>query len=211
MAQKKYFYKDKLGRTQKLIYCIRGCPQPYYQEQLETEIIKVTNHIHICKKCFDDLHMKKDSSKFLISLKKPNVSQKLQEIEDEPEVETEIIEEVSNITRKILYEIEDESEVQTKIIEDEHEVETEIETEIIKEVSEKERFFAYVVKCKDNSFYCGVTSNIENAIKNHNRGSGSPHTREKTRRPVCLVASRETNSTIDAKKIKVDYQKEYKE
>jgi putative endonuclease len=173
MEQKKYFYKDKLGRTQKFIYCLRGCPEPYFQEQLGTEIIKVTDHTHICKKCFNDLHMQKDNPKFLISLTKPDITRKtIQDVEDEPEIEPEITEVVSD---------------------------------------KKERFFAYVVKCKDNSFYCGVTSNVENAIKNHNSGSGSTYTREKTRRPVCLVASTETNSIIDAKKIKVDYQKEYKE
>ena len=42
-----------------------------------------------------------------------------------------------------------------------------------------------MVKCADDSFYCGYTNNIENRIKTHNLGKGAKYTR--ARLPVELV------------------------
>ena len=45
--------------------------------------------------------------------------------------------------------------------------------------------FTYIVRCKDDTFYCGWTNNLEKRIESHNSGTGSKYTR--TRRPVELV------------------------
>ncbi len=45
--------------------------------------------------------------------------------------------------------------------------------------------YAYIVKCNDNSFYCGWTNNLEKRIAAHNAGKGAKYTRN--RRPVTLV------------------------
>ena len=34
-------------------------------------------------------------------------------------------------------------------------------------------YFFYIVRCKDDSLYCGSTNNIERRIKQHNTGRGS--------------------------------------
>ena len=48
------------------------------------------------------------------------------------------------------------------------------------------RYFVYVVKCKDNSFYTGITTDVIRRINEHNKGTkGSKYT--KGRRPVVLV------------------------
>ena len=49
-------------------------------------------------------------------------------------------------------------------------------------------WFLYVVKCSDNSYYTGVTTNIRRRLREHNNSDrGAKYT--KTRRPVELVYS----------------------
>ena len=45
--------------------------------------------------------------------------------------------------------------------------------------------FTYIVRCKDDTFYCGWTNNLERRIESHNSGTGAKYTRN--RRPVELV------------------------
>ena len=45
----------------------------------------------------------------------------------------------------------------------------------------------YMLRCSDDSLYCGVTTDIESRLSEHNRGVGSRYTR--TRLPVRLVWS----------------------
>jgi len=46
----------------------------------------------------------------------------------------------------------------------------------------------YLLKCSDNSLYCGVTNDLANRLAKHADGSASKYTR--SRRPVTLAASR---------------------
>lgn len=46
-------------------------------------------------------------------------------------------------------------------------------------------YFIYIVKCKDETYYTGYTTNIEKRIKAHNEGKGAKYTR--SRLPVKLV------------------------
>lgn len=43
----------------------------------------------------------------------------------------------------------------------------------------------YLLKCSDNTLYCGYTNDIDNRIKVHNSGKGAKYT--KTRLPTELV------------------------
>ncbi len=45
-------------------------------------------------------------------------------------------------------------------------------------------YFVYVVRCRDGSFYVGVTDDLERRIRAHNAGVASRYTR--ARRPVEL-------------------------
>ena len=60
----------------------------------------------------------------------------------------------------------------------------------------------YLLRCADNSLYCGVTKDIEARLIKHNTGTGSKYTR--ARLPVELAAF-QTNLTK-----KTAYQIEYK-
>ena len=44
----------------------------------------------------------------------------------------------------------------------------------------------YLVRCADNSLYCGITKDVKTRIALHNAGKGSKYT--KARRPIELVA-----------------------
>ncbi|MCP3898501.1 MAG: GIY-YIG nuclease family protein [Desulfobacteraceae bacterium] len=57
----------------------------------------------------------------------------------------------------------------------------------------------YLLKCSDNSLYCGVTNNLSARIEKHNDGTASKYTR--SRLPVELVALRENLTKSDAFKL----------
>ena len=47
-------------------------------------------------------------------------------------------------------------------------------------------WLVYLIRCSDNSLYCGVTNNFKNRLIEHNSGKGAKYTR--SRRPVELIA-----------------------
>jgi putative endonuclease len=47
------------------------------------------------------------------------------------------------------------------------------------------RFYVYILKCQDNSFYTGYTADLGRRIKEHNTGKGAKYTR--ARKPVQLL------------------------
>ena len=54
----------------------------------------------------------------------------------------------------------------------------------------------YILKCSDNSFYCGCTSDIENRVNEHQLGRFKGYT--SARLPVKLVYSQEFSDINDA-------------
>ena len=60
----------------------------------------------------------------------------------------------------------------------------------------------YLLKCVDDSLYCGVTKDIENRLFKHNQGTASKYTR--ARLPVELAAVHKNLSKSEA------YQLEYR-
>ena len=49
-----------------------------------------------------------------------------------------------------------------------------------------QNWVVYLVRCSDDSLYCGITTDPINRLKDHNEGKGAKYTR--SRRPVELVA-----------------------
>lgn len=60
----------------------------------------------------------------------------------------------------------------------------------------REKWFLYVLRCEDGTFYTGIAKDIEARIKKHNDGKGARYTR--TRRPVELVYQETCKSRSDA-------------
>jgi putative endonuclease len=49
------------------------------------------------------------------------------------------------------------------------------------------QWVVYLVRCSDNTLYCGVTNDLDNRLAAHNAGKGAKYT--KARRPVQLVCA----------------------
>lgn len=58
------------------------------------------------------------------------------------------------------------------------------------------KYYIYLVRCNDDTFYCGYTTDVEARVAVHNKGSGAKYTR--SRRPVALVYSECFDTKSDA-------------
>ena len=67
-------------------------------------------------------------------------------------------------------------------------------------------YFVYMVKCADNTFYTGITTELERRIEEHNGSDkGAKYTR--VRRPVNLVYSEEHPDRSSASKREYEIKK----
>jgi putative endonuclease len=55
-------------------------------------------------------------------------------------------------------------------------------------------WYCYILKCRDDSYYTGITNNLSKRIEKHNQGKGAKYTAAK--KPVTLVWSRKFSSKI---------------
>ncbi|RLC04356.1 MAG: GIY-YIG nuclease family protein [Deltaproteobacteria bacterium] len=63
----------------------------------------------------------------------------------------------------------------------------------------------YLLKCSDNSLYCGVTKDLKNRLKKHNQGIASKYTR--SRLPVEVAAVQQNLTKSEAYKIEYQIKK----
>jgi len=56
----------------------------------------------------------------------------------------------------------------------------------------------YIIQCKDNTLYTGITSNLSKRIRDHNSGNGCRYT--KYRNPVKLIHSEDCATKSQALK-----------
>lgn len=59
----------------------------------------------------------------------------------------------------------------------------------------------YLLRCADETLYCGITNDLERRMASHNAGTGAKYTRPRT--PVSLAASVEVGSKSDALKLEI--------
>lgn len=59
-------------------------------------------------------------------------------------------------------------------------------------------WYLYIVRCNDDSFYTGISTDVEKRIQKHNAGKGARYT--KARRPVVLVYSELVGTKSEALK-----------
>ena len=64
---------------------------------------------------------------------------------------------------------------------------------------EKLEWKVYLVRCSDNSLYCGITKDLANRLKAHNEGKGAKYTQY--RRPITFVADSQKMTKSDALKL----------
>jgi putative endonuclease len=58
--------------------------------------------------------------------------------------------------------------------------------------------YTYILKCADDTLYCGWTNDLEKRLKAHNAGKGAKYT--KSRLPVALVYYEEFETKIEAQR-----------
>lgn len=59
-------------------------------------------------------------------------------------------------------------------------------------------YYAYILRCADNTLYCGYTVDLAHRLKVHNEGNGAKYTR--ARRPVTLAYKETFSSKSEAMK-----------
>jgi len=72
-------------------------------------------------------------------------------------------------------------------------------------------YFVYLLRCKDNSLYCGQTNDIEKRIKDHNDPKNKSTKYTRGRRPVIIVYLEKTKTLVDALKREREIKKLSKE
>ena len=72
-------------------------------------------------------------------------------------------------------------------------------------MSPKKKWFFYVLSCKDQTLYTGVTTDIDRRLKEHNQKKGAKYTRGRT--PVSLLYYREMKNRSTAQKLENSFKK----
>ncbi len=67
----------------------------------------------------------------------------------------------------------------------------------------------YLLECSDGTFYCGITTDIERRINEHNAGTASKYTRGRT--PVKLLGSIPFRNRSEATKFEMSIKKKSRE
>lgn len=66
-------------------------------------------------------------------------------------------------------------------------------------------YFVYIVRCTDDTFYTGISNDVERRIDAHNEGVGAKYTRG--RRPVTLVYHEECEDKSAALRREIEIKK----
>ena len=64
---------------------------------------------------------------------------------------------------------------------------------------DNKQWIVYLIRCSDESLYCGITNNLKNRLAAHNLGRGAKYTR--SRGPIELVGARFEMTKSDALKL----------
>lgn len=76
-------------------------------------------------------------------------------------------------------------------------------------VKRDREWWMYVLTCADGSFYCGITTNIEERVKVHNKGQGSKYVR--SRLPAQLTYQKGPLKYTDALRLERQFKQLTKE
>ena len=64
----------------------------------------------------------------------------------------------------------------------------------------------YLLRCADDTLYCGVTTDLARRLTEHNKGTASKYTR--ARRPVTVAASRAVGGKGEALRLEMAIKKQ---
>ena len=72
-------------------------------------------------------------------------------------------------------------------------------------------YFFYILRCSDNSLYCGQTTDLDRRLKEHNSDTPKAAKYTRSRKPVHLVYFEEFDNISDALKREIEVKKWTKE
>ena len=61
------------------------------------------------------------------------------------------------------------------------------------------KWIVYLLRCSDNSLYCGISNDLKSRLTDHNSGKGAKYTR--SRKPVELVGASHEMTKSEALKL----------
>ena len=77
------------------------------------------------------------------------------------------------------------------------------------ELPKNKDWLVYILRCRDNTLYTGITNNIEKRLLTHNKGTASRYTR--SRLPVTLLASGSCMTKTEALRLEIKIKKKPKD
>lgn len=75
--------------------------------------------------------------------------------------------------------------------------------------SADKNWVVYILRCRDNTLYTGITNNIEKRLASHNKGTASRYTR--TRLPVELLGKSKGMSGKEALRLEIKIKQQPRE
>ncbi len=66
-------------------------------------------------------------------------------------------------------------------------------------------WLVYLLRCNDNTLYCGITNDIDKRVEAHNKASGAKYTRSRT--PVTLLGVKNCATKSQALKLELQIKK----
>ncbi|MBC16518.1 MAG: hypothetical protein CL942_05645 [Desulfovibrio sp.] len=70
------------------------------------------------------------------------------------------------------------------------------------------KWFVYLLRCADDTLYCGITNDLKRRLTQHNTGKASKYTRP--RRPVSIETYTEVSTKSAALKLEIQVKKRKK-
>jgi putative endonuclease len=64
-------------------------------------------------------------------------------------------------------------------------------------------YFVYLLKCKDRSIYCGITTNIARRLEAHKNGTGSKYARAKKAGQIVYVEKKRNRSSASKRELAI--------
>ena len=68
-------------------------------------------------------------------------------------------------------------------------------------------YYVYILRCEDNSLYCGITTDVYRRISEHVKGHGIGAKYTRSRKPKCVEAVWECSSRSQASKLESNIKK----
>jgi len=188
-----------------ILHCSRCRKGPFKKEDLDNKIFEYgdeRNPIRYCTDCVSLLNLKEPESIALIYNKHNKSKPEVNKIDQFIDI-NKPIEDIVTILPEVVE--------KTKIVKGPRPDEVfkvpdnELKSTYSIPKIKKGNYGVYIVRCKDNTLFCGISQNIEKSLKYINKGSGNKYTRSKERRPVTLVYFKIANDIKEAniKKIKL--------